>query len=340
VTRPLRLSVVVPANGAPEDLEACLAALAASNLARAEWELIVVDDATPADLAQASGRHANIVIPIDAPKKGPAFARNRGVERAMAAIVAFVDADVEVHTSALRQLVEALEFDPTVSAVFGSYDDEPLHPGLVSQYRNLLHHYVHQGNGGDANTFWAGCGAVRRNVFEAVGMFDENRYRRPEIEDVELGYRLRDAGHRIILDPRILCTHRKRWSLGGMVKSDFSRRGVPWTRLLLERGMLLSPRGLSLGAVERVSAVSAAAAVVFAVAAPILRQPLLILAALVALGLFVVANRALFKWLVRSRGLWFAVRSADLHFLYSVVAAAALIWGTAAYSVPSRRCSS
>ena len=33
---------------------------------------------------------------------------------------------------------------PASTALFGSYDDAPAAPGLVSQFRNLLHHYVHQ----------------------------------------------------------------------------------------------------------------------------------------------------------------------------------------------------
>ncbi len=57
--------------------------------------------------------------------------------------------------------------DPALTALFGSYDDAPAAPGLVSQYRNLLHHFVHQqGVFRDeirpAHTFWTGCGMIRR----------------------------------------------------------------------------------------------------------------------------------------------------------------------------------
>ena len=72
--------------------------------------------------------------------------------------------------------------------------------GVVSQYRNLLHHFVHQHGNSEASTFWAGCGAIRRSVFEEMGGFDEQRFPTPSIEDIELGYRLRQAGHRILLD--------------------------------------------------------------------------------------------------------------------------------------------
>jgi GT2 family glycosyltransferase len=165
-----------------------------------------------------------------------------------------VDADVLVHPEALRLLLSAFD-DPAIAAAFGSYDDAPVAQGVVSQYRNLLHHHVHQRNAGEVESFWAGLGAVRRSVFDVSGGFDEITYRRPEMEDVELGYRIRDAGHRIVLDPGVQGTHLKIWTLGGMLTSDFIRRGVPWARLLVRRGMLLHPKGLSLGAGERISAV-------------------------------------------------------------------------------------
>ena len=94
-------------------------------------------------------------------------------------------------------------------AVFGSYDDAPAAAGLVARYKNLYHHYVHQRSGASAQSFWAGCGAVRRSAFLAVGGFDEERYPRPSIEDIELGYRLTDAGYRIRFRPDLMVKHLK-----------------------------------------------------------------------------------------------------------------------------------
>ena len=60
---------------------------------------------------------------------------------------------------------------------------------FLSQYKNLLHHFVHQGSSSDATTFWAGCAAVDRKVFVDIGGFDAARYDQPSIEDIEMGYR-------------------------------------------------------------------------------------------------------------------------------------------------------
>jgi hypothetical protein len=71
--------------------------------------------------------------------------------------------------------------------------------------------------------------------FLAIGGFDTVRFPRPQIEDIELGYRLRDAGGRIVLDPTVQGTHLKQWTFWRMLRTDVIDRGIPWMRLLLER---------------------------------------------------------------------------------------------------------
>ena len=329
------LSVIVPAHRAPRDLERCIAALRLSDLDPEAWELIVADDGSADDETARVAQGADRVVALPPPARGPAAARNAGAAVARGEFIAFVDADVLVHTDTLRRMLGGLENSAAPAAVFGSYDDTPAAAGIVAQYRNLLHHRVHQRNAGEVESFWAGCGAVRRSAFDAVGGFDSQRFRRPEIEDVDLGYRLRDAGHRILLDPLILCTHLKRWSLAGMITSDFSRRGLPWARLLAERKMLLSPRGLSLGASERASATFAATTALSVLLALLYESRAAALLAAAALVLFVAANARLFGWFGAKRGAVFAVSAGVLHLVYNVNAVAAFAIG-ALQSISSR----
>ena len=158
-------------------------------------------------------------------------------------MIFFLDADVAVHSQTLGRALARFEADPGLTALFGSYDDQPAAPGFVSQYRNLLHHFVHQqGDFRDdvrpAHTFWTGCGTIRRDVFLEYGGFDPRLYPRPAIEDIELGYRLTRAGHRIVLARDVLATHCKRWTLPEMVRTDIFRRGVPWTLLIKRTGTI------------------------------------------------------------------------------------------------------
>jgi hypothetical protein len=206
-----------------------------------------------------------------------------------------------------------------VGAAFGSYDANPAAPGLVSQYRNLLHHYVHQRGAGEVETFWAGCGAVRRSVFVDADMFDEWHYPRPQIEDVELGERIRALGHRIVLRSDIQVTHLKRWTLGGMIRTDLFDRGVPWTRLLVQRGTTTRSSTLSLKGTERVKTALVCGALAAAMVALPTRDPRWLGAA----GLCLVGGLALsldlYAFLARVRGWRFAVAAVPLNLMYYVL---------------------
>ena len=146
--------------------------------------------------------------------------------------VVFIDADVCVHPHTLAQFAAAFAADATIDAVVGSYDETPAAPNFLSQYKNLFHHYVHQRYDGEISTFWSGCGAMRREQCLAFGGFDAQRYRRPAIEDIELGTWMSAAGRRIVLDRQIQATHLKRWTFWKLLKTDICDRGVPWIRLM------------------------------------------------------------------------------------------------------------
>ena len=298
------LAVIVPATNRPAVLDRCTAAIRAA--ADAPEELIVVDG--PAGL-------------------GPAAARNLGAERAQSEILAFVDADVEVHPDAFTRIRAGFE-DPSLAALFGSYDDAPAAGDVVSTFRNLLHHHVHQSSPGPASTFWAGLGAVRRSIFAAAGGFDEDRFSEPSVEDIELGMRLARSGAEIRLDPDLLGKHLKAWGFTDMVRTDFSRRGVPWVSLLLEERGAGSTGALNLGWRHRLSA---AACVIGALA--LLRRRLW-LAGAAALTL-VSLNRSFYSMLAR-RDPRLGVLGIGLHAIHHLTSAAAVPAGIAVHLLDGR----
>jgi hypothetical protein len=188
-----------------------------------------------------------------------------------------------------------------------------------------VHRYEHLRGAGEADTFWAGCGAVRRAVLRRLGGFDERRYPRPQIEDIELGYRIRALGHRIRLEPAIACTHLKRWTLRGMVVTDVRDRGVPWMELLLAgRG----PAGGSLNVrgSERLhtALVGVAGAALLAAVAHDARW---LLPGATALGVVVAGNAGLLRWLARHHGVGLALAGVPLRLLYYALNGVAVAWG-------------
>lgn len=311
--RPL-LSVVVPVRNGGSDLEDCLRRLRDSTWT--DFELIVVDDGS-SDGSEAVARRMGAVVARNERPQGPAAARNRGAELATASLIFFLDADVAVHRQTLERGMVRFLADPSLTALFGSYDDRPTASGLVSQFRNLLHHFVHQqGEFHDdtrsAHTFWTGCGMIRREVFLDFGGFDPRLYPRPAIEDIEFGYRLARTGHRIVLARDVLATHRKRWTLFEMVRTDIFRRGVPW--MLLMRRSAMHERDLNVKPTQRISV-----GLTGFVLAALATMPWTAwgAAAAVAGGAAIVClNHQFYRFLVRCRGPRFALAALPLHLLY------------------------
>jgi cellulose synthase/poly-beta-1,6-N-acetylglucosamine synthase-like glycosyltransferase len=288
----LSLAAVVPATDDPPTLARCTAALRAGQ--RPPDALIV--QRTPAGT-------------------GPAAARNAGASGLDADVVVFVDSDVEVHADALARIERRFVEDPALAGVFGAYDDAPADPGLTSRFRNLLHHHVHVSSPGEAETFWAGIGAVRREAFEATGGFDSERYPEPSVEDIELGMRLRGHGAKLRLDPAIRGRHLKAWTPLTMVRTDLWRRGVPWGRLLLERDRRSA--SLNVGLRHRASA----AVTLVLVVATLSRRPRLALASLLAV---LAVNRDFYGLLSRRGGPRLLFGGIGLHLLHQLTAIASV----------------
>lgn len=312
-------SVVMPVyNGGPLLVQA-LEALEGSPFR--DRELLVVDDGSVDDSVAIARRFAARVLETGG-RRGPAAARNLGAGAAVGEYLFFLDADCAIHPDALGLAARHLDRAPILDALFGSYDDQPAGEGLVSQFKNLQHHFVHQNGDEEAETFWSGCGAIRRSTFLELGGFDELRYRRPSVEDIELGYRLRSSGGRIRLAKDVQVKHLKRWSLGEFLKSELFDRGLPWAELLFERERTDS-RELNLSLRSRLSvAATGLATVLLALSA---LRPALAVGAAVAGLLLLALNWDFYRFLAGKRGSWFAVRSIPLHALHHGLAGAAYL---------------
>lgn len=326
----LTISAIMPVYNGRDYLERSLPPLLAM-LARGELlEIVVADDGSTDGSGDYCRQHGTQVVTTGG-RKGPAEARNVASKHARGEIVWFVDADVVAHDDAARHLSAAFAA-PDVVAVFGSYDDAPSHPAFASQYMNLRHHAVHQRSPGEASTFWSGLGAVRREAFLAVRGYDAARYLQPSIEDIELGYRLRGRGGRILLVPEMQGTHLKRWTLKGVIETDIRMRALPWARLLMERPEI--PLHLNISLKERAKAVLGGAVLASLPLAAIGTLPLWVPLALFALA--IAANRALFAVFRRRRGLGFALAALAFQQIHYCYAAAAYLYCRLTHQAVSR----
>lgn len=307
--REVVLSVIIPVHNGGKNFNRCLQALAAST--RKPDEVIVVDDGSDDTSADIARQYGTRVLEVKDGPCGPAAARNCGVAAANSDILVFIDSDVLIHLKTLEQIEKILTSQSTISAIFGSYDDDPPGAGIITRYKNLQHHYVHHHGKREASTFWAGCGAIRREVFLEVGGFNE-RYQRPSIEDIELGLRMVHAGYRVWLCPELQVTHLKYWTLSSWLRSDIFDRAVPWSRLIFTTSHL--PSDLNLNTKSRVSVfvvwlsvLSIAVSFRFPLARAVAFSGMITLGAL---------NHDLYRFFARKGGILFAGCGIILHTAY------------------------
>ena len=152
------ISVILPVYNAAAFLPGALASIRLQNMAG--LELIIIDDGSTDDSAAVAQRLAPDARYFHQPNGGCPVARNAGLAHALAPLVAFLDADDEWPDDALRRLASALQAHPEALFVLGrtrflSRTGEPMPPPWVSP--NL------------------GAGLYRREVYEQVGHFNEQR---------------------------------------------------------------------------------------------------------------------------------------------------------------------
>jgi hypothetical protein len=286
--------------------------------------LIAADGAVDDCRALAAAAGAQVVV-VPGPS-GPAVARNRAAAVASGDVLAFVDADVVVAPETLPGMCRLLELAADLDGVFGAYDLLPPERNFMSQYKNLSHAYVHEVGGTKASTFWAGLGAVRADAFRLVGGFDE-RFRRPSIEDIELGYRLVAAGYSLRLDARFRGRHLKRWTLWNSIVTDIKARGIPWTQLIHRSRALSNDLNTSVGL--RLSVVLTAA-LTASLALALVNSWAAIVAA-VLLAALIGLNFPYYQWFARRRGILFALRVIPVHLVHHLCNGVSFIVGTALY---------
>lgn len=325
------LTVIMPTIDWGATFQRCVQAVVAG--LRDGDDFVVVLDGPPIPSPDWLLSAATLVVHTGM-RSGPAAARNQAAREARSELLMFVDADVELHPDSIQRVRRHFALNPRLDAVFGSYDNKPAAKGLVSKFRNLLHHYTHQINAGPAATFWAGCGAVSRGRFLSLGGFDAETYRLPCIEDIEFGVRLSGADGFILLDPTIQCTHHKRWTLISMLRTDILQRAVPWSRLILSGREL--PATLNLTVESRVSGilslVAASLAILFMVSN---FRPLLLVFAIVCFGLILFLNRLFILLLWQRGGASLACVGAPLLWLYYFYSA--VVFGVVAFVESSRK---
>lgn len=322
----LPLSVVVPVCDNASTLREVLKGIRASNLADECYEIIVVDDASADGSVAIAARYADTIVRLGGRRSGPAYARNRGVETARGAVVAFVDPNVLVAPDTLPEMLRALAGNPRLDAISASRDENSGPTNFWSRYWNLLLRYGEQRHAGRCAQFAPGCGAVRRQVLLDAGMYDEWRFPSASLENVELGERMLRAGYEVLLSPQLKVTHLTRWTLISVCAEIWQRSQALARSLGYVRMSASAPGDVVLTLIGAATPALAVLAIVV-LAAAFVPEPYPASNIVFLLAALVVINVPLHRFYSAARGIGFAVLSAPLHPLVEGVAALALFTG-------------
>ena len=305
----LSVSVIIPVHKLTKAFDQCINSTIKA--LRPCDEIIIVADGIDLNVLEFLSEKPQIKILANKKISGPGVARNLGALSAKSDILFFIDSDVTMQPDTIQKVISVFRNEKEIAAIIGSYDDEPADKNFISQYKNLLHHYVHQTSNESASTFWGACGAVKKDAFISLGGYNED-YVKPSIEDIELGYRLVNAGYKIRLCKEIQVKHYKRWTFSLLIKTDFLNRALPWTKLMVHHNRFLND--LNLKNSSRFSVVLLFLSLVFLVISFWIKD--FSLPTIIILFLLLTSNYHVYSFFKKKRGLLFALKVIPFHWLY------------------------
>lgn len=213
-------SLIIPVWNGMNDLPACLEALAAQN--HAPLEIIAVDNASNDHSGDwIANHHPTVRLIRNSENTGFGGACNTGLAAAKGDVLVLLNQDTIVRPEWLAALVKVLA-EKTDVGIVGSkalYPDGTIqHAGAVVDSRGASEHlgYRQEDKGQfdrliDADYVTGASLALRRTLYEQIGGFDPGFFP-AYLEDVDLCYRARAAGWRVIYAPQSVLIHNERSS--------------------------------------------------------------------------------------------------------------------------------
>jgi succinoglycan biosynthesis protein ExoA len=219
------ISIIIPMHNEGDHIRPCLEAALTQDYPAERMEILVVDgcstDHSRDVVAQYIQGHAHLRL-LDNPRRTTPAALNVGIRAARGKYMIRIDAHTVVAADYVRQCVTLLESSGAAN-VGGQM--RPVGQTAVGQVVALS--TTSRFGVGDARFHYDAreqtvdtvyMGAFRREIFDQVGLFDEELVRN---QDYELNIRIRKAGGKIVLSPKIVSYYTPRSSLPALWRQYF-----------------------------------------------------------------------------------------------------------------------
>jgi GT2 family glycosyltransferase len=203
-------SVVIPTRARTAYLEVALASIV-PQARTAEVEVIVVDDAGPAEERRAQARRLGARYEPHARPRGLNVARNTGVERSRGELIVFVDDDVEARPGWLDALLRAAREHPEADVFAGAI--RPRLEGAAPHSCGREGPPITALDLGEGDTearyAWGANMAIRRAALERVGPFDVSLEHGGDEQEWQERLRAREPGATVLYVARAKIDHRR-----------------------------------------------------------------------------------------------------------------------------------
>ena len=218
-----RFSIIIPTYNNTPVLKKCLNSLCRQAVDTSYFEVIVINDGDEEELpSKLESLGMQIALRcLRQAHRGPAAARNLGIQAARGEIILFLDDDSLPTENWLRSMMAAWERSDDVEGIGGFTACEPGDSLVCKVNAEIFNWYLRVNSDGRSSSFLSTHNAgYRAAVLKQIGRFDE-RFLGAAGEDRDLCLKITLAGGKLRLDETILVNHDRDLNLKKFIRKYY-----------------------------------------------------------------------------------------------------------------------
>lgn len=217
------VSVIIPVYNATSTIEQCIESVLKQDYSN--LRIVIVDDCSSDDTVRKVKKYDAKVI-VNNKNFGVSYTRNIGAKAVNSNILVFLDSDVVIPKNGISRLVELLLEKKDIKVIGSKYSENTRYMNFISDYKNMdLVYRTFAVTSNYRKTFSSFFFAIKKTDFMSVGGFPvvSTGISNPSVEDTALGYILSEGRNFICFNSDIFVDHLKTYSLFSMIKTNFER---------------------------------------------------------------------------------------------------------------------